>query len=172
MTLRCLFLSITSRAQIQLIMKQFLRVSAVLTAVFVVGSSFIYGIFGKKEGIEGYVYRVSGNQMPSPDIKRAPPKGIKTTIYIYELTKTSQTKAGPEASTYQSINTKLVKKVTSNAKGYFKVKLPAGKYSLFTKDGELFYANLFDEANHIAPVEVKSKAFTKIEIKMDKGAVY
>jgi hypothetical protein len=167
-----LFLSITSGVQIQLIMKHFLRSAGLLLIVLVICSSFIYGIFGKKEGIEGYVYRVSGNQMPSPDIKRAPPKGIKTTIYIYELTNTGQTTPGPEASTYKAINTRLVKKVNSNSKGYFKAKLPAGKYSLFTKEGDLFYANLFDEANNIAPVEVQAKKWSKIEIKMDKGAVY
>ncbi|MEJ0081859.1 MAG: hypothetical protein WDM78_13130 [Puia sp.] len=33
---------------------------------------------GKKTGIEGYIFRISGNRMPSPDAKLTPPKGIKS----------------------------------------------------------------------------------------------
>ena len=45
---------------------------------------------GKKTGIEGYIFRISGNRMPSPDAKLSPPKGIKTVLYIYQLTAISQ----------------------------------------------------------------------------------
>lgn len=172
MALCLAFCSITSATQIQLIMKRFL-ITAVSTFIIVTGcSSFIYGIFCKREGIEGYVYKVSGNQMPSPDIKRPAPKGIKTTIYIYELTNIKQVKSDNRSSLYSAISSKLVKTIESNSKGYFKASLPAGKYSVFTKEGDLFYANLFDQDNNIAPVEVLRKKRTKIEIKMDHGAVY
>ncbi len=50
---------------------------------------------GKKTGLEGYIFRISGNRMPSPDAKLSPPKGIKAVLYIYELTSLSQvTKQG------------------------------------------------------------------------------
>lgn len=148
-----------------------LRLSAVFIIVCIC-SSFIYGIFGKKCGIQGYVYEVKGNQMPSPDEKREPPRGIKTDVYIYELTRSSQVVPGERSGFYKSINTRLVKQVSTNEKGFFKVKLPPGKYSVFTKVDSLFYANLFDQDNIIYPVEVQKKKMTDIVIKQDYNAAY
>lgn len=125
----------------------------------------------KRSGMEGYLYKVSGNQMPSPDIKPAPPTGIKGSLYIYELTNTSQA-VKKEGSFYSSVSTRLIKKVETNDKGYFKIKLPPGKYSVFIKKDTLLYANRFDSQNNIAPVEVQRKKMAKVEVMMDYNAVY
>jgi hypothetical protein len=126
----------------------------------------------KNQGIEGYVYRISGNHMPSPNIKTSSPKGIKTTVYIYERTNLNQVDRQGQSAFYLSIKTKLVKKAESDTSGYIKVQLPPGQYSLFTKKDTLFYANWFDKDNNIAPVEVVSKKLTKVEIRMDYDATY
>jgi hypothetical protein len=52
------------------------------------------------------------------------------------------------------------------------VALQPGKYSLFTKKDNLFYANIFDGKNNIAPIEVLPKALSKVEIKVDFDATY
>jgi hypothetical protein len=127
---------------------------------------------GKKTGIEGYIFRISGNQMPSPDAKISPPKGIKAVLYVYQLTMVSQvTKLGGSAF-YSSIGTKLVQTVTSDDNGYFYLSLPPGEYSLFTKKDALFYANNFDGDNHIAPVKVVSHKVTQVNVNIDYDAVY
>ena len=125
-----------------------------------------------KQGIEGNVYRVSGNQMPSPDVPRTPPKGVKTKILVYELTNISQVQREGEGSFYTLIKTKLVKEFESNSKGYFRIALPPGRYSLFTKKDNLFYANIFDSKNNISPVEVQPNALTKVELRVDYDATY
>jgi len=130
------------------------------------------GPLHKVQGIEGYVYRISGNQMPSPDIKPTPPKGIKTALYIFDLTNISQTVRQGQSSFYLSVKTKLIKKVETDSTGYFKVKLPTGHYSLFTKKAELFYANWFDGNNNIAPVEVLPRKLSRVEFKIDYDAYY
>lgn len=129
-------------------------------------------IFGKKEGLKGNIYRVQGNQMPAPGEPSTMPQPFKTTLYIYELTNTSQVKRAAHASFYTAINTRLVKEVKSDKKGAFKVKLPPGQYSLFVKKDDLFYANLFDDKNNIAPVTVIKGKYTIVEVKADYGAVY
>ncbi|HTQ63461.1 MAG TPA: hypothetical protein VMI12_01615 [Puia sp.] len=141
---------------------------------FVLSSSFpvISQQLPKTQGVEGYVYRISGNQMPSPDVKPKPPKGIKTTLYIFDLTNLSQVTRQNQSAFYSSVKTKLVKKIETDTNGYFKVNLPTGNYSLFTKKGALFYANTFDGDNNIAPVQVKPKKMTKVEVKMDYDASY
>jgi hypothetical protein len=129
-------------------------------------------IFCKREGIKGKIYRVQGNQMPSPDEPPPAPQPLKTTLYIYELTNISQVKKAREGSFYTTINTKLIKEVQSDKKGAFKIKLPPGQYSLFIKKDSLFYANLFDDKNNIAPVTVEKGKYTTVDVKADYDAVY
>ncbi len=125
-----------------------------------------------KQGLEGYVYRVSGNKMPSPDVKPTAPKGIKTTLYIFELTSLSQVTREGQNSFYTAIHTKLIKKVETDSSGHFSVKLSPGHYSLFTKKDQLYYANTFDGNNNIAPVEVTAHKMTPVEVRMDYDAFY
>jgi hypothetical protein len=126
----------------------------------------------KKTGLEGYIFRISGNRMPSPDVKLSPPKGIKTVLYIYELTSLNQVSKESESAFYNNIHTKLIQTVTSDNKGYFFVSLPPGEYSLFTKKDALYYANNFDGSNHIAPVRIQAGKITQVNINVDYDAVY
>ena len=127
---------------------------------------------GKKTGIEGYIFRISGNRMPSPDAKLSPPKGVKATLYIYELTNLTQVTKQGESGFYSNIQTKLIQRVESDTSGYFFVSLPPGEYSLFTKKDALFYANNFDGHNQIAPVTVTQHKVTQINVNIDYDAVY
>jgi hypothetical protein len=132
----------------------------------------IPNFFSKKQGIEGYVFRIKGNRMPSPDIKLPPPQPYQTTVYIYELTNIKQVDRQGTSTFYSSVKTKLVKKIQSDKSGYFKVILPAGHYSLFTKKDTLFYSNWFDKDNNIAPVEVLPGKMSKVEVRIDYDASY
>ena len=126
----------------------------------------------KKTGIEGYIFRISGNRMPSPDVKLSPPKGIKAVLYVYELTSFSQVTRQGESGFYSAIHTRLVQTVTSDDSGYFHVSLPPGEYSLFTKKDALFYANNFDGDNHIAPVKVVAHKISQANVNIDYDATY
>jgi hypothetical protein len=122
------------------------------------------------QGISGYVKEVRGNQMPSPDIARAAPKGIETTIYVYELTNLSQVQG--TAPFYKTIGTKFIQSITSDSLGHFAAELPAGSYSLFTKLDEQFYANSFDEKNNIAAVTVEENKVSEVNITISAKASY
>jgi hypothetical protein len=152
-------------------MKTPLTKALILTLVICGFTAFKTTLF-KKTGIEGYVYKVAGNQMPSPDIKPAAPQGMKAVISIYELTNINQARQKSGSPFFSSISTKLVKQVETNKKGYFKVKLPPGDYSLFIQKDSLFYANQFDSKNNILPVTVRHKKMSKVELRMDYNAVY
>jgi len=127
---------------------------------------------GKKTGIEGYIFRISGNRMPSPDVKLSPPKGIKAVLYVYELTSLSQVTRNGESAFYSGVHTRLVLTVTSDDSGYFYASLPPGEYSLFTKKDALFYANNFDGNNHIAPVKVVDHKVSQVNVNIDYDASY
>jgi hypothetical protein len=110
---------------------------------------------------------LSGNQMPSPGKKSQQPKGIKTTVYVCQLTNISQVIRQGQSSFYSSIKTKIIKETQSDSSGHFSVQLEPGMYSLFTKTSGVFYANIFDGNNNIAPAKVTANKITEVKISID-----
>lgn len=125
-----------------------------------------------KQGIDGYVYQVSGNQMPSPNAPPSKPHPLATTVFIYEITNLKDVARVGYSPFYQSIRSKLVATTPSDSTGHFTISLPVGAYSVFTKKDNLFYANIFDTENNIQPVSVEENKITKINIRVDAGATY
>ena len=106
-----------------------------LLAIFSCSLSFCSSIKdGKssiKQGVFGRVLWMQGNFMPSPDRpQRKESTPALRTVYIYKLTKLSQTEG--ESPLFSKISTVLVAKVKTNIEGYFQCKLAPGKYSIFT----------------------------------------
>ena len=127
---------------------------------------------GQEQGIEGNVYRISGNRMPSPNQALPAPPPFSTDIYIFSVANIGQVRRQAQSPFYYSINTTLVKQVKSDSNGHFSVHLPPGRYSLFTKRDTLFYANWFDKDNNIAPITVLAGKMTKTDIRVDYDAAY
>jgi hypothetical protein len=125
-----------------------------------------------QQGVEGYIYEVTGNQMPSPDQHHTPPKPLKTTIFIYEPASLQDVEQINGLPLYSAIRKKLVTTIISDSTGYFKTSLPEGKYSVFVQYKKLFFANTFDAKNTIYPVSVTANKFTGITIKVDADATY
>jgi hypothetical protein len=125
-----------------------------------------------KQGMEGYVKEISGNQMPSPDVRPAQPRGIATAVYIYELTNISQTVRNGSAGFYQTISTKLIRTIQSDSSGHFVAEVPPGSYSIFTRVRGLFYANNFDGQNNIMPVLVEKNKLTRVNFLVSADAVF
>jgi len=110
--------------------------------------------FSQKQGLRGQVFWVSGNQMPGPESILSPNQGAVREVLIYELTSIKDvTQVGPF---FRDIKTKVVATIQSKPDGTFKIKLLPGNYSVFTREKNGLYANLFDEKNNINPVYVKS----------------
>jgi hypothetical protein len=104
--------------------------------------------------------------------------GVKATVCIFPLTADNQVirAAGTGSSSpyYKAVLTHLIRQVDTDDKGYFQVALPPGTYSVFTKNGDLFYATQRDEKNNIAPVKVLPGKITRIQcsVESDHKVVY
>ena len=124
----------------------------------------------QKQGLRGQVFWVSGNQMPGPEVILSPNQGAVREILIYELTSFKDaTQVGPF---FRDIKTKMVTSVFSKPDGTFKVKLLPGAYSVFTKEKNGLYANLFDENNNINPVTIEAGQYAWKTITIDYDAAY
>ena len=129
-----------------------------------------FAALSQKQGLQGQVFWVSGNQMPGPEVVLSPNQGAIREVLIYELTSFADaTQVGPF---FRNIKTRLVATVQSKADGTFKVKLLPGAYSVFTRERNGLYANLFDEKNNINPVTIKAGQFAWRTITLDYEVAY
>ncbi|WP_333820125.1 carboxypeptidase regulatory-like domain-containing protein [Ohtaekwangia sp.] len=139
-----------------------------LTTILV---SLLFNAQAQKQGIRGQVFWVSGNQMPSTDrTTRAPQQGIVREIYIYNATTLQD--VTQQNGFFSNIQTAFVTKVISDKDGSFHVKLPQGKYSVFIKEDQGLFANLYDSNGCINCVSVRPRKFSWITITVDYQAAY
>ena len=129
-----------------------------------------YAALAQKQGLKGQVFWVSGNQMPGPESILSPNQGAVREVLIYEITTLNDvTQVGPF---FRDIKTRMVATIQSKPDGTFKVKLEPGSYSVFTKEKNGLYANLFDEKNNINPVVIKPGEYAWKTITVDYDAAY
>src|SRR5580692_3980530 len=95
-----------------------------------------------KQGIRGYVIELKGNQMPSPGRPPARGRGIPAEICIYALVNLSQVEPTPKACFYKAVHGRLIKTVRADSTGFFETSLETGRYSLFIRLGNLYFASL------------------------------
>lgn len=124
------------------------------------------------QGLSGYIRELKGNQMPSPESQPSKGLGVKTTVYIYELTNVSQVKQEGTSPFYKTISTQLIKTADTDENGYFQAALDPGNYSLFVKQNGLYYANSFDSRNNISMYTVEPNKLTKVEFSISSSATY
>ena len=128
------------------------------------------------QGIKGQIFWVEGNQMPqaksegSTSVSPAAKRPVKRTIQIHQLTHINEASLGDYL--FGNIETPLVASVETNNEGEFSVKLPPGKYSIFTVEENGYFASIFDLDSYIHPVKVEENEWSKIEITIDYKASF
>jgi len=125
-----------------------------------------------EQGIRGTVSEVFGNRMPMKGATESKPKGIAAQVLIYEATQLDQVVQAGAPTLFASIQTKQIASVWSDSLGHFSVALPVGKYSLFIRQEKGFYANAFDQFNHIALFEVVEGKYTDANLLISSKAIY
>ena len=123
-----------------------------------------------KQGIEGNLIWVEGNQMPGPDRKPTTPQGVAREVHIYPLL--SMNDVTLEGVFVSEVNKPLFKKIQSNQKGKFMVNLPPGDYSILIKENDGLFVNTFDGQNHLNPITVTTNQVTRVDITINYKAAY
>ena len=123
----------------------------------------------QKEGIKGQVFWISGDQ-PGPGSQATPDQGTIREILIYKAT--SLKDVSQKDQFFAEIKTELINTVMSSQDGSFKVKLPPGEYSVFTKEQKGLFANVIDHNGCISCVNVSPKRYSWVTITVDYEANY
>ena len=125
----------------------------------------------QKQGIQGQVFWLSGNHMPSPGkTESAPHQGAFREIHIYKALNFNT--VSREGHFFKPNETAFVVKVLTSEDGQFKIRLPEGTYSVLTLEPGGLYANLMDVHGCINCVEVSPKKYSWITITIDYEAAY
>ena len=117
------------------------------------------------EGIWGTLVKTEGNCMPVVNFDFCKQYPVKREIVIYEYTKMDETRH--EFTKFFEIYTKLIATTTCDEEGFFEFVLDPGKYSVFVKEGEHFYANRLDGQGGIEPVTVESSKVSKKDLNLN-----
>ncbi len=123
-----------------------------------------------RQGIQGQIFWLSGNQMPGPGKTSNPQQGISREIQIYKAATLHDVEQQDQF--YKSVGTELVTKITSAADGTFKVRLPVGQYSVFTKEPKGLFANIIDQNGCVSCITVNPKKYSWVSFTVDYEAAY
>lgn len=108
--------------------------------------------------------------MSGPSKTIAPPLGVTREISIYRATYLKD--AQQDDQFFSELTTELVTKLWSKEDGTFKVKLPPGEYSVFTRESKGLYAGVIDKNGCINCVIVKPKKYSWVAITIDYDVPY
>lgn len=132
----------------------------------------IAGCSRKTVRVSGVVWRVTGNQMPSPDMPTPSYGGYATQVYFYSPTNQRDVRRAGRQGFYAYIPSSLVAKASTDAAGRFRVRLTPGRYSVFIGKDSLFYANILDGEGFLHPLVIARDGKRHIELKADWDARY
>ena len=126
------------------------------------------------QGVTGKVILFQGNQMPTVGVEMPSGKPVEREIYFCKPVKMGELEDGGVVggTIFQGVEPLLIKKTQSDEKGSFSIELPAGKYSVFTKEETGFFANSFDGDGYIHVVEVKEGEVAEMTIQINYQAVF
>jgi len=99
-----------------------------------------------------------------------PHHGIEREIHVYNAVLLRQTQYA--GGFFKNIDAVYVGTMKSTPDGFFTIKLPPGRYSLFTKEENGLFANLFDHDGCVNCVLVKPRKFSWSTITIDYEAAY
>jgi len=124
-----------------------------------------------RQGVEGYIYELTGNQMPMKGKPTNSNKhGVKREIYIYKAASLQQTQGNTPL--FDQVNTLLVFKTMSDRNGHYKANLPQGTYSVFVKENGKLFAAETDGSDILNPVTVTSNTTTHRNITITVNAAF
>jgi hypothetical protein len=122
--------------------------------------------------LKGQLQRVSGNNMPSPDLPAEEPPGFAGTIWFFEPTAVNQADPTLEQGVYRMTGKTPLAKAEADSIGQFQVRLKPGKYSVLIGRNGLYYSNITDLDGSINPVTINRKETAILKLRADWDAVY
>lgn len=139
-----------------------------LLSVFLFVGCATHSQQAKTSILSGELRELVGDFMPSPDL----PRNLSGMPLQARVAITPAVAAeGKQTPFFKTLPARLLKEVKTDAKGKFRLRLPPGRYSVFVKLEEGWYANLIQDGL-IQPVYLQKDSTTSITIKVTTKATF
>lgn len=113
-----------------------------------------------------------GNQMPSPDVPIQGNPGVSVPIYFFEPIDMQKVTPGVGIGEFTSVVVAPIRTVQSAKDGRFKLKLPAGRYSVLLGKNGQYYSTVYDLDGTINPIVVEKGKKNEWVFRADWEATY
>ena len=123
------------------------------------------------QGIQGQVFEQKGNQMPQKGKTLSKGVGLATQVCIFAPT-SIQYAIQVSGSLFKLPSTQLIGMFDTDSVGQFKVQLKPGRYSVFVKYQNGYYAANFNQLNELGIVQVLPGTFASIDVIISAQASY
>lgn len=124
------------------------------------------------QGVKGLIFEVRGNQMPSPGKGSPVRNGVEREIGIFLPANLNEATKGQSDCFFKKTGSKLVKRIKTDKDGCFALALMPGRYSIFVREKNEWYANSFDGEGGIFQFEVFPDSLTRVDFRINHGAWY
>ena len=123
------------------------------------------------QGIQGQVFEQKGNQMPQKGKPFSKGVGYATQLYVFEPT-SMQSASQISGNLFNMPSTQLIGTFTTDSLGRFKCNLKPGRYSIFVRYENGYYATSFNQRNELGIVQVLEGTFAPVEVIVSAKASY
>ena len=129
----------------------------------------------KGTGIKGILTELTGNHMPSPNVKN-PGKsgGVSRVLVIYPLANSKDFIEAKSGNGFYSGTKKInpVAVIKSDATGCFQCPLKPGRYTIMIIEKGKLYANIFDGDMNLNPFSVQAGSITTHNLELSYQASF
>lgn len=115
------------------------------------------------QGIKGHVFLEKNALMPLKGIAKQKGLPISTMVYVYDAANVDQL-IGQEGNYAKGIKARIIKQVSSNKAGKYKLRLAPGKYTIVLGYQEGIYIPYFSGNNGVAFIDVRRGQFQEIDL--------
>lgn len=123
--------------------------------------------------ISGKVVRISGNQMPSPDLPAQEPPGWQTSVFFFPPLKAKDLSSQGKEGLFHKDERIPLAVFRTDKNGFFRARLQPGLYSvLIARDSLSLYTNISDGAGILNPVQVEKGARNRMRLEASWDALY
>jgi hypothetical protein len=124
-----------------------------------------------KSGIAGSIRELTGNMMPLQTKSKRQGKPLQTQLLIFKQLSASQL-VGLSEQWCKQVNAIPIKTQWSDSVGNYQILLEPAKYSILVAYDGGYFIPFFNQSNEISTIDIVKSQMLRLDIKVNRKAIY